>query len=152
MIDNLTEAIEKYKRFAECETESARVLRNVGNEKDAKYFEETAENDKKIVAWLTELQERREADRWTSVDEALPKKEGWYLVDRKERTSSIQYFFFSTVDHKPYWSGECKVYYWRPLPEPYESEAESLDNQRAVEDTEYCERHEPTYNPDDGSM
>lgn len=33
-----------------------------------------------------------------------------------------------------------------------ESEAESLDYQRAVEDTEYCERHEPTYNSDDGSM
>ena len=32
------------------------------------------------------------------------------------------------------------------------NEAESLDNQRAVEDIEYCERHEPTYNPDDGSM
>ena len=65
MIDNLTEAIEKYKNLAEREIETARVLRNIGNEKDAKYFEETAENDKKIVAWLTELQERREADRWT---------------------------------------------------------------------------------------
>ena len=65
MIDNLTEAIVKYKNLAEREIETARVLRNIGNEKDAKYFEETAENDKKIVAWLTELQERREADRWT---------------------------------------------------------------------------------------
>lgn len=62
MINNLTEAIKEYKDFAECETETARVLRNIGNEKDAKYYEETAENDKKIVAWLTELQERREAD------------------------------------------------------------------------------------------
>ena len=34
----------------------------------------------------------------------------------------------------------------------YESAAEKLDYQRAVEDTEYCERHEPTYNSDDGSM
>lgn len=33
-----------------------------------------------------------------------------------------------------------------------ESEAESLDYQRAVEDTEYCERYEPTYNSNDGSM
>ncbi len=30
--------------------------------------------------------------------------------------------------------------------------AESLDYQRAVEDAEYCERYEPTYNPNDGSM
>ena len=29
---------------------------------------------------------------------------------------------------------------------------ESLDYQRAVEDAEYCERYEPTYNPNDGSM
>lgn len=30
--------------------------------------------------------------------------------------------------------------------------AEELYNQAAVEYTEYCERYEPTYNPDDGSM
>ena len=75
-----------------------------------------------IADWLTELSKRREVDRWISVDEALPEKEGWYLVDRKERTFSIQYFFFGTVDHTPYWSGECKVYYWRPLPKAPESE------------------------------
>lgn len=33
-----------------------------------------------------------------------------------------------------------------------ESEAEELYYQAAVEYTEYCERYEPTYNPDDGSM
>jgi len=67
---------------------------------------------------------RIKADRWIPVSERLPKKEGWYLVDRKECRFSIQYFFFDTTDHKPYWSGECKVYAWRPLPEPYkESEA-----------------------------
>lgn len=74
---------------------------------------------------IEELKERIEADRWISVDEALPEKEGWYLVDRKERTFTIQYFFFDTADHKPYWASECKVYYWRPLPEAYkESEGE----------------------------
>lgn len=33
-----------------------------------------------------------------------------------------------------------------------EIKEDDLDYQRAVEDTEYCERHEPTYNSDDGSM
>ena len=32
------------------------------------------------------------------------------------------------------------------------SKTESLDYQRAVEDAEYCEQYEPTYNPNDGSM
>lgn len=38
------------------------------------------------------------------------------------------------------------------LYERKESEVENLDYQRAVENTEYCEWHEPTYNSDDGSM
>lgn len=83
MIDNLKDAIKEYKDFAECETETARVLRNIGNEKDAKYYEETAENDKKIVAWLTELQERREADdisyEGMTVSEALQDLENCVL-------------------------------------------------------------------------
>ena len=32
------------------------------------------------------------------------------------------------------------------------SEAENLDYQKMVENTEYCERYESTYNPNDGSM
>lgn len=38
------------------------------------------------------------------------------------------------------------------LHEHEEIEAESLDNQRVVEDAEYCERYESTYNSDDSSM
>lgn len=59
MIDDLKEIIELYKDFVECETATARVLRNVGNEDGARDYEETSENDKRIVALLTEL----EADR-----------------------------------------------------------------------------------------
>lgn len=60
MIDDLKKIIEQYKDFVECETETARVWRNVGNENNARDYEETAENDKRIVDLLTELQERRE--------------------------------------------------------------------------------------------
>lgn len=83
---------------------------------------ECAKEHGQLAEWLEELEQRRESDRWISVDEALPEKEGWYLVDRKERTFSIQYFFFDTADHKPYWASECKVYYWRHLPKAPESE------------------------------
>lgn len=148
MIDNLTEAIEKYKHFVECETESARVLREHGNVKDAKYFEKTAENDRKIVAWLTELQERREADKWIPVSERLPEDDGQYLVTREEYIpSSSEYRTFDT-DGAPHWeivvdlarfegnfnrahnyenhnngfNKAYKVLAWKPLPKPYESE------------------------------
>lgn len=97
------------------------AIQSTGKTKAKECLECAAEHEQ-LASWLTELAERREADRWISVDEALPEKEGWYLVDRKERTFSIQYFFFGTADHKPYWSGECKVYYWRPLPKAPESE------------------------------
>ena len=117
MIDNLTEAIVKYKNLAEREIETARVLRNIGNEKDAKYFEETAENDKKIVAWLTELQERREADRWISVKDKLPDKEGKCLVftDYGDVTmdSFVDGMFVCNLGN---------VTHWKPLTKAPESE------------------------------
>ena len=71
----------------------------------------------------------RPEDRWIPVNERLPNKEGYYLVDCKERVLSIQRFNFSIADHKPYWSGMRTVYAWKPLPEPYkESEAENDNN------------------------
>lgn len=126
MIDNLTEAIKEYKDFAECETETARVLRNIGNEKDAKYYEETAENDKKIVAWLTELQERREVEKWISVKERLPDTNdnvlvydgsdmfvAWY---ENEGMSEGWHSFDDSYD------GFTPIIVWRPLPKAPESE------------------------------
>lgn len=124
MIDNLKDAIEKYKDFAECETGSARVLREHGCEKDAKYFEETAENDKKIVALLTELQERREADKWRPISEP-PKEHDYYLVTCEFGVASATDIALFYPDRKgeKQWSLNY-VTAWKPLPEPYESEAE----------------------------
>ena len=123
MIDNLTEAIEKFKNFAECEIESAKVLRGYGNEKDAKYFEETAENDKNIVAWLTELQERREADRWIPVRERLPEDYTRVLITNEY--GEVICIDWNTWYQKEYKDARksYKATAWRPLPEPYESEA-----------------------------
>lgn len=119
MIDNLTEAIKEYKDYAECEAETARVLRNIGNEKDAKYYEETAENDKKIVAWLTELQERREADKWRPISEP-PKEHDYYLVTCEfevARGTDIA-LFYPDREGEEQWSLNY-VTAWKPLPEPY---------------------------------
>lgn len=68
--------------------------------------------------------EEKEADKWNVIhtEADLPNKEGYYLVDCKESVLSIQRLNFSIADHKPYWSGMCKVYAWRSLPKPYESE------------------------------
>lgn len=131
MIENLTEAIKEYKDFTECETETARVLRNVGNEKDAKYYEETAENDKKIVAWLTELQERRATDEWISVKERLPDEYGNYLVFTSDNDIDIGTFNprfenrWSMCDVNGfYWVRQkgIEITHWRPLPKAPESE------------------------------
>lgn len=101
---------------------------------------------------IEELQERREADRWIPVSERLPEDYTEVLITNGYGT--VTRVVWNTWYQNEYKDArkEYKAIAWKPLPKPYESEAENLDYQRAVEDTEYCERHEPTYNPDDGSM
>lgn len=116
----LNEAIRHDKEVAE--NWKSELVNCVSEEGRNTCLKRAAEHEQR-AEWLTELQERRATDKWISVKERLPEKEGWYLVDRKERIFSIQCFFFGTADHKPYWSGASTVYYWRPLPQkPEESE------------------------------
>lgn len=131
MITTLEETIARVKDVAEMNSREAEEIRRISesvtpsNKQYRVIIErcrESAEEYEQVAAWLEELKERREADRWIPVSERLPDKEGDYLVDRKERRLSIQHFFFGIADHRPYWSGECKVYAWRPLPKHYESE------------------------------
>ena len=148
MIGDLKETIEMYKDFAECETATARVLRKVGNENEARDYEVTAENDKRIVALLTELQERREADRWIPVSEKLPEDRDWYLGVFKEPSTDfigIPYICdyvgeitkgttnegwilrnCTDVDNAPDYFRNLICIAWKPLPKPYESEYERL--------------------------
>lgn len=130
---------------------------------------ECAKDHEQLAEWLTELQERREADRWIPVSERLPDKNMPCLVSvGKFNLTQIAMYsdLMETIDHKIFYQGDYGknnfqniteyVNAWKPLPEPYEpkeeSEAEDLYYQAAVEYTEYCERYEPTYNPDNGSM
>lgn len=158
MIDNLTEAI------AHAKEERGKI------DKTLKYWEsinaplseqvkyeiglckDKLTQCEHTIAWLTELQERREADRWIPVSERLPEDYTKVLITNEY--GIVTCITWNTWYQNEYENAkkEYKAIAWKPLPKPYESEAESLDNQRAVEDTEYCERHEPTYNPDDGSM
>lgn len=128
MIDNLTEAITHAREVAKEQKQKANSINNNGYGLEADQLNkqsnclECANDHEQLASWLTELQERREADRWIPVSERLPEKEGDYLVDCKERHFAIEHFYFSIADRTPYWSGMRKVYAWRPLPEPYESE------------------------------
>ena len=64
---------------------------------------------------------------WTSVEERLPEKEGWYLVyttpDRKHKSINKAEFCngHEYDDFKPYWRGAgghwSNVTHWMPLPE-----------------------------------
>lgn len=165
MIDNLTEAIAHAKKVAEnvkynanTFTESDLLDENCRQAK-AECLECAAEHEQ-LAAWLEELKARREADRWIPVTERLPEKAGEYLCTlhyaippyhmfHPEKDVYVDAINVQGFDGTAFVSS---VTHWKPLPKPYESEAENFDYQRAVEDTEYCERHEPTYNSDDGSM
>ena len=127
MIDNLTEAIRYFRQKA----------RNI-------FLGETFDNYGKLADWLTELQERREADRWIPVSERLPDTDGRYLVllekdyaeDYSLPREQIENFEVEEgsfgVWHENYnmrtlgyldseWSA-IPVTHWKPLPKAPESE------------------------------
>ena len=71
-----------------------------------------------LVAWLTELQERREADRWISIKERIPAKTGRYLVTYSNGEVDACFYSYEFI------SGKYEVTHWRPLPKrAEESEA-----------------------------
>ena len=120
----------------------------------AKSCEICADECEQVASWLTELQERREADRWISVDEALPDNakhkgalcpryqvstkygvtEGWYNPDTECWFVLVWYKYKSTfVEYEPdFESGDIAcvikdfpVIAWKPLPEPLRIQAEA---------------------------
>ena len=89
--------------------------------------------------WLTELQERREAERWISVKERLPEPQkpnddiynpncsDYVLVCIEwwngQKVIDIACYIFDDEEWEYQGSDESEVIAWKPLPKPYESEA-----------------------------
>lgn len=104
--------------------------------KDADYFDapygmdtsartqrlECAKEHEQLAEWLTELQERREADRWRPISEP-PKEHDYYLVTCEFGVASATDIALFYPDRKgeEQWSLNY-VTAWKPLPEPNESE------------------------------
>lgn len=112
MIDNLTEAINHAREVAK-NWESQLV--NCVTEEGRNKCKECAAEHEKLADWLTELQKRREADRWIPVSE--PPKEGKCFV----------FTDYGDVTMDSYRDGMfvCNlgnVTHWKPLPKAPESE------------------------------
>lgn len=95
---------------------------------------ECAKEHEQLAEWLTELKERREADRWIPVSEKLPDEYGNYLVFTSDNDTDIGTFnpqfddSWSLCDANGfYWARQkgIKITHWKPLPKPYK---ESEDN------------------------
>lgn len=93
-------------------------------------YENCAAEHEQLVAWLEELAERREADKWISVKEKLPEEYGNYLVLTSENnidfgTFNTHFGSWSMCDADGfYWAGQrgIRINHWRPLPKAPESE------------------------------
>lgn len=131
MIDNLTEAIAHAKEVAEEQKQKANKINNNGYGLEVEQLKEQsdclecAKEHEQLVSWLTELQERREADRWIPVSERLPEEGNKaYLVTVDYGNgviASCQRFFYNGGIG---WNDDC-VTAWKEMPEAYkESEGE----------------------------
>ena len=122
MINNLDEAISHAREVAEYFTMKSNELYE-RQYKASLTCNECAKDNEQIAEWLTELKERREADRWIPISERLPKTPVNVLVQL-----STDYITTGHCLNKSIWivkdrpKGTETVTHWKPLPKPYESE------------------------------
>lgn len=116
------------------------AIQSTGKTKAKECLECAAEHEQ-LAEWLTELQERREADRWIPVSESLPEPQkpnddiynpncsDYVLVCIEwwngQKDIDIACYIFDDEEWEYQGSDESEVIAWKPLPKPYESE----DNQ-----------------------
>lgn len=142
MIDNLKDAIAHAKEEREKVDKTLKYWESINAPLSEQVKYEIGQCKDKLtqcnqkIAWLEELQERREADTWNVIhtEADLPKEDGFYLttveyvesISGKLKRNTAE-LYFSTVFKS--WS-ECgededsddSIIAWKPLPEPYESE------------------------------
>lgn len=89
---------------------------------------ECAEEHEQLAAWLEELEQRREADRWIPISERLPEEDDDVLITLEygNQRCVIKGCYSPTFK---VWLTVSKVIIndnnviaWKPLPKPYESE------------------------------
>lgn len=138
MIDNLKDAIEHAREVAEYFTMKSNELYERQYEASLS-CNECAKDNEQIADWLTELAERREADRWIPVSERLPETTNLILLSVKHETLTRthravyggyydnKFLTVNSVEVEGCFVEGCntKVEAWQPLPKPYESEAEN---------------------------
>ena len=147
----LDEAIAHAKEVASKVRKNGNYLHFRGNERIANECEECAKEHEQLADWLTELQERREADKWISVKERTPddlepvnitwinhEPEPYYKeIKGKPFTATGVYFngqwyWWSTLctdilaeyshNYDDIVDKAIEITHWKPLPKPYESE------------------------------
>lgn len=159
MINDLTEAITHAKEKAKELNDTADNWKRLSDEKglalpsDYEPCKECAAEHDQLATWLTELEERREADRWISVKDKLPddlepvnitwinhESEPYYkeIKDKPFTATGVyfngQWYWWSTLcadilaeyshNYDDIIDKAIEITHWKPLPKPYESEAE----------------------------
>jgi len=117
MITTLDEAIKHCEEKATELRERSDVLSETSTTSKGKEISdclECAEEHEQLAEWLTELKERREADRWILVSEKLPDKEGRCIVSTDYGDVAMDSF----VDGM-FVLNLGNVVAWKPLPELY---------------------------------
>lgn len=105
--------------------ETAKKLRDMTSVTNGRPYEECLEcarEHEQLAEWLEELAERREADKWISTKERMPEKDGGYLVVVEFQHILLVTYYDAENEH---WGTANSVIAWKPLPKPYESEAEN---------------------------
>ena len=118
----LDEAIKHCKEKAKELSDKAYAEVNKTMTEDEAYeCNECAREHEQLAEWLTELKERREADRWIPVSEKLPEQTSTYLVTIKFIEDYEECIMTDKVLYniKYGWNTADEVTAWKPLPEAY---------------------------------
>ena len=120
MITNLDEAIAHAREKAEEQKKQGSICcDSLEDTIRAEKCLECAAEHEQLAEWLTELKQRREADRWIPVSERLPDEYGEYMITYRLMKGQEVVRKDIYNDHfKRFNEGSC-VIAWKPLPEPY---------------------------------